>query len=366
MGYYSHETSPTGDCTPIEPLSLGSEITNSIFTGATNRAFIVHENDFPKNIQHDFNLFWDNTGLGTSLGTNETDDVDPQFNTAKWGYGAYIFPALGSLRDGPGQDGASLGADIRFQTINGVETDHPLWPWPMEERVCDELGVSVTWEQSDQISANSGQRCSGGLWKTLDGVYENAVPTFVDVPFNHWAHDYIEALYQAGYVAGCSSNPLKYCPDVTMTRAESAVFVERGIHDSDHLPSQPSIQIFDDAPLWEWFAKWANALWDDGFTSGCGTDPLIYCPLRGHTRAEGSVFFLRMMHGADYIPPEPDGVFTDVLTDMWYADWAEAAYNTGLVPACATEPELLFCPNDPLDRAMAAYMMVQAKAMEIP
>jgi hypothetical protein len=366
MGYYSHETSPTGDCTSVEPLSLGSEITNSIFTGATNRAFIVHENDFPKNIQHDFNLFWDNTGLGTTLGTNETDDVDPQFNTAKWGYGAYLFPEPGSPREGTGLDGSDLGADVRFRSVDGTATDQPLWPWPMEERVCDELGVSVTWEKSDQISTKSGQRCSGGLWKTLDGVYGNPVPTFLDVPFDHWAHDTIEALYQAGYIAGCSSDPLKYCPDATMTRAESAVFVERSIHGVDHMPAQPTLQIFDDVPIWEWFAKWTDALWGDEYTAGCGTDPLIYCPLQGHTRAEGSVFFLRMLHGADYVPPDPNGIFSDVPIDMWYADWAEAAYNAGLIPACESEPELKFCPNGPLDRAMAAYMMVKAKGWNVP
>jgi hypothetical protein len=107
-------------------------------------------------------------------------------------------------------------------------------------------------------------------------------------------------------------------------------------------------------------------LWDDDYTAGCGTDPLIYCPLQGHTRAEGGVFFLRMMHGADYVPPDPNGIFSDVPIDLWYADWAEAAYNAGLIPACETSPDLNFCPGSPLDRAMAAYMMVQAKGLPLP
>jgi hypothetical protein len=72
------------------------------------------------------------------------------------------------------------------------------------------------------------------------------------------------------------------------------------------------------------------------------------------------------MHGADYVPPEPIGLFSDVPATEWYADWAEAAYNAGIIPACQTEPEFLFCPEDPLDRAMAAYMMVQAKGLQVP
>ena len=151
-----------------------------------------------------------------------------------------------------------------------------------------------------------------------------------------------------------------------MTRAESAVFIERGIHGAETLPDPPMDQIFADVHLEEWFAKWATALWEDGYTAGCGTDPLIYCPIRGHTRAEGSVFFLRMMNGVDYVPPEPGGIFTDVPITAWYADWAEAAYDAGIIPACQMEPEILFCPEDPLDRAMAAYMMVQAKGLHLP
>jgi hypothetical protein len=157
-----------------------------------------------------------------------------------------------------------------------------------------------------------------------------------------------------------------YCPDATMTRAESAVFIERGIHGANYLPDQPAEQIFADVSLIEWFAKWVIALWNDGYTAGCGTNPLIYCPLHGHTRAEGSVFFLRMMHGVDYVPPEPLGLFDDVPITAWYADWVEAAYKAGIIPVCQTEPQLLFCPDDPLDRAMAAYMMVQAKGIQVP
>jgi hypothetical protein len=197
-------------------------------------------------------------------------------------------------------------------------------------------------------------------------VGEATTATFVDVPFDHWAHDEIEALYQAGYVAGCSANPLMYCPEGTMTRAESAVFVERGIHGAGYLPGDPVASVFADVPLIEWFAKWANGLWEDGYTAGCGTDPLIYCPLQEHTRTEGSVFFLRMLNGSGYVPSDPEGLFADVAVDFWGAKWIEAAYIAEVIPACETSPELKFCPEAPLDRAMGAYMMVQAKGLDIP
>ncbi|MCI0807475.1 MAG: hypothetical protein J4N68_11710, partial [Chloroflexi bacterium] len=110
---------------------------------------------------------------------------------------------------------------------------------------------------------------------------------------------------------------------------------------------------------------WIESMWTDGFTAGCGTDPLIYCPLRDHTRAEGSVFFLIIKKGVGYDPPPPVGIFDDVALTAWYAGWVEAAYNAGILPACQTAP-LSFCPEDELDRAWAAYMMVQAKDIPIP
>ncbi|NIM93051.1 MAG: DUF4962 domain-containing protein [Anaerolineales bacterium] len=200
---------------------------------------------------------------------------------------------------------------------------------------------------------------------TRDGdfiIYGSLSPTFADVPFDHPYHDEIEALYRAGYTAGCNIDPLMYCPERTMNRAESAVFVERGIHGADVLPIEPTVQIFADVPLGEWFTKWTTALWNDGYTAGCGIDPLMYCPLQGHTRAEGCVFYLRMLNGADYVPPAPSGIFTDVPVDTWYADWVEAAYNAGILPACSTDP-LRACPADPLNRGLAAYMMVQANGL---
>jgi hypothetical protein len=186
-------------------------------------------------------------------------------------------------------------------------------------------------------------------------------PVFADVPPSHWAFAYIEALYNAGLVAGCSAEPRLYCPENILNRAEAAVFVERGIHDTSFFPAIPTSQAFADLPLDVWATKWATALLEDGYTAGCGTNPLIYCPWQGNTRAEASVFFLHMLHGKDYVPPQPSvSLFTDVPVDAWYAKWVHAAYSEGLLPACTADP-LAFCPNDPLNRSWAAYMMVQAK-----
>ena len=73
---------------------------------------------------------------------------------------------------------------------------------------------------------------------------------------------------------------------------------------------------------------------------------------------------MRIMNGVDYQPPEPTGIFSDVPLDSWYAGWVEAAYHHNLLPECSTNP-LEFCPEAPLDRAWAAYMMCIAKGISV-
>ena len=51
---------------------------------------------------------------------------------------------------------------------------------------------------------------------------------------------------------------------------------------------------------------------------------------------------------------------------MWYADWVDAAWEAGIVEPCAIEPSLRFCPENPLSRGVAAFMMVRAMGLELP
>lgn len=199
---------------------------------------------------------------------------------------------------------------------------------------------------------------------TFDDVWR-AHP-FAGVP-DHPDWPYAEALYQNGYTAGCSADPLLYCPQATMNRAESAVFVERGWRGAGHVPSAPAAPVFTDVLLSDWFSGWVDDLWEDGFTAGCIASPLQYCPLQGHSRAEGAVFYVRMQEGPSYVPPVATSqVFADVPLGLWYVNWVNDAYARGLLEPCQTSPSLLYCPTDPLTRGMAARMMVRAKGLPLP
>lgn len=60
------------------------------------------------------------------------------------------------------------------------------------------------------------------------------------------------------------------------------------------------------------FSAWDEELYHEGITAGCGTNPLIFCPLEVVTRQQMAVFLLKAMHGNGYQPPPCTGIFADV------------------------------------------------------
>lgn len=196
--------------------------------------------------------------------------------------------------------------------------------------------------------------------------------TFADVPSTHWAYDYIQALWDGGYTAGCSTDPLDYCPDQIMNRAMSAVFMLRGQFGTGYAPPSEPWDTFTD--VWSlsdvsWAEKWAEGMWEEGLTAGCLDDPLMYCPGRELPRVEASVFALRMLHGVGYSPSPTTGtLFADMNDpDYWGTKWAEQAFRDGLIPECGWQgSDPVFCPDDLVDRSLGAYLIVLAKDLPVP
>ena len=74
----------------------------------------------------------------------------------------------------------------------------------------------------------------------------SAVPNvFRDVSQNHWAVAWINQLYSEGITGGCNTNPLQFCPEQDVTRAQMAVFILRAIHGASYT-TPASTDIFSD------------------------------------------------------------------------------------------------------------------------
>ncbi|HUE98851.1 MAG TPA: PQQ-dependent sugar dehydrogenase [Anaerolineales bacterium] len=60
---------------------------------------------------------------------------------------------------------------------------------------------------------------------------------FTDLPASHPFTPFIEELYNDGITAGCSTSPLMYCPNSPVTRGQMAVFIERALGNFSPTPS---------------------------------------------------------------------------------------------------------------------------------
>lgn len=189
----------------------------------------------------------------------------------------------------------------------------------------------------------------------IDSYTLGAAQTFEDVPPSYWAWDYIERLYDAGVTSGCTS--LHYCPTALVTRDQMAVFLLRAKHGSSYVP--PAAKgIFADVPQNYWAADWIERLAAEGVTSGCAVNPRQYCPGSPVTRDQIAVFLLRAKHGASYVPPKATGIFQDVPTSYWAADWIEQLTKEGVAAGCSTSP-MLYCPGTAVTRDQMAVFLVR-------
>jgi hypothetical protein len=181
--------------------------------------------------------------------------------------------------------------------------------------------------------------------------------TLADVPVDYWAGSFIQQLYAAGITGGCATNPLRYCPEDTVTRAQMAVFLLRGIHTSSYAPPPlGSGTGFGDVPAGYWAAAWIKQLAAEGITTGCGGGN--YCPEQPVTRAQMAVFLLRSKYGASYTPPAVGAGtgFGDVPPGYWAAAFIKQLVTQGITAGCGGGN---YCPEQPVTRAQMAVFLVR-------
>jgi len=224
--------------------------------------------------------------------------------------------------------------------------------WAFASVLCvDSDNGTIIVGQASTIDLDSGQ--------TVTCTYTNTPSTtFIDVPASYWAWSWIERLYNAGITGGCTSSPRQYCPTSPVTRAEMAVFLEKGKHGSAFTPPNVPATFGDTGS--HWAKNWIQALAADGITGGCGGGN--YCPDYNVSRAQMAVFLLKLEHGSSYTPPAATGrVFNDVPSTYWAVTWIEQLANEGITGGCGSNN---YCPDGAVTRAeMAAFLV---KVLELP
>jgi uncharacterized repeat protein (TIGR02543 family) len=204
-----------------------------------------------------------------------------------------------------------------------------------------------------------GVGVGNGDYRSGEIYYVHKGARFVDVPTNHWAWAYVESLYNAGVTSGCWSEPLYYCPDTNVTRAQMAVFLLRAKYGPTYVPPAASGTSYLDVPKTYWAAAWIEQLGREGVTGGCGGGN--FCPDTIVTREQMAVFLLRAKYGPSYTPPAATGMFKDVPKTHWAAPWIEELAREGITGGCGGGN---FCPTGNITRAqMSVFIM---KTFELP
>ena len=220
-----------------------------------------------------------------------------------------------------------------------------------------------SWNGTGDMRIEIDHESNGSIDETIF-LSNERVSIFSDMSAGDEMYPYVKALYDAGYTSGCSTEPLLFCPDTVMDRGMAAVFMLRGQYGASYTPANPTGIFGDNWNAGPWAQKWSEAMYNEGLSSGCSSNPLMYCPWIQLNRQEASVFGLRMKYGMTYTPPPASGtLFADMTnTGFWGTKWAEQAYLDGLLPACGWQDgKPMFCPEELVDRGWGAYLVVTAK-----
>lgn len=189
---------------------------------------------------------------------------------------------------------------------------------------------------------------------------------FTDIAPEFWAYRAIYSIAQAGITRGCTNEPLQYCPNVSVTRGQMAVFLVRALHlDTtiyDPADRQTWAKNFEDVPPDYWAWKEIQALYAAGVTKG--TTTTTFSPEMVVSRAQMAVFLSRALGITPLTPQEvadSTPTFEDVPKTYWAYNCIEPFKDQGITRGCRVENEkLYFCPDTEVDRAQMAVFLARA------
>ena len=177
----------------------------------------------------------------------------------------------------------------------------------------------------------------------------------------------MERLAELEVTKGCATEPLRFCPDRSVTRAEMAAFLVRAF---DLEAAEPA-GFTDTAGNTHEID--IDALAAAGVTVGCKTEPLSYCPSKSVTRAEMATFLARALGLVEVPKPVEEAteeeeesagpaITVDPATVPFEGDHDFTITGTGFEPGSAVfvlictipgDPVTAFTPAEDLETAMA-------------
>ncbi len=152
-----------------------------------------------------------------------------------------------------------------------------------------------------------------------------------------------------------------YCPSGPTTRGAMAVFLLKAQEGPVYTPPACTTQVFNDVPCSNPLAPWINELSARSVTAGCGNGN--YCPNSAVGRGSMAVFLLRTLEGPSYTPPVcTTPLFNDVPCSDALAPWINEIATRGITAGCGGGN---YCPTSPVSRGqMAVFLSVTFNLVE--
>ena len=131
------------------------------------------------------------------------------------------------------------------------------------------------------------------LVRALDGndPEPSEVSRFADVDPSEWYAPFIERLLDLRVTLGCAVEPLRFCPQDDVSRAQMATFLVKAFD----LEPASSAGFGDVIGGGSSHAASIDALAAVGVTEGCNRDPLRFCPRSSVTRGQMATFLARVL-----------------------------------------------------------------------
>jgi hypothetical protein len=182
---------------------------------------------------------------------------------------------------------------------------------------------------------------------------------FADVPPSAFYFDAANLMYTKGITDGCSANPLDFCPNNPVTRAEMAIFIVNSVYNDGPFTLNNSSPYFIDVPEGSFGYNQIQKMYELGITLGCAGTPgvnLQYCPDDSVNREDMAEFIIRGRYGAGTsfdIPSTP--YFTDVPSGAFAYNYIQRMAYDGITEGCTATT---YCPTQVVERdQMAIFIM---------
>ncbi|MGY6518746.1 MAG: N-acetylmuramoyl-L-alanine amidase [Lysobacteraceae bacterium] len=317
---------------------------------------------------------WNSNNVGVSVVGNFTDfsprqtQLDTLESVSRWVVERYNLPRtrdrIRGHRDWPGHTTNACPGARLYPWLNTLvaRLNGPVQP-PCQNactagarrcqgnatQVCGDFNGDgcTTWSASQ--ACGCGEQCDAGSCVRdpdvcCPAVLPGADGLFGDVLPGTWQAQVAERMADLGITAGCSAQPMLFCPDCRLTRAQASVFIARALG----VPAPPVQQsLFEDVPADSPYASAIHALYELGVIAGCSSSPRRFCPEANLSRAQAAVVLARAGGLETVASAQP--VYPDVPAGHWARPAIETLQRQCLVDGCATSP-LAFCPDEGIRR----------------